>query len=195
MAKTPKKPAKKAADKSKDVTPDDLNIDAGVPDTPQEAAPQAEAAEGVEAGQPMLSVLAQYTKDMSFENPGAPESLRGGLPSPEVNIDIRIGRQINEDNTVEIVLVLRAQAVRGGATVFIAELEYAGLFAFQNMNLEQVQPMMMIECPRIIFPYARKILADMTQDGGFPPIMLDMPDFTAMFRDEMMRRAEGSTVN
>lgn len=182
MAKKPKK------------TDTEIAEDAAATDPAQNAA-QPQDSSAAENAQPMMSVLAQYTKDMSFENPDAPNSLRAGLDQPEVNIDIRIGRTVNQDNTVEIVLMLRAHATRGETTVFIAELEYAGLFAFQNVNLEQMQPMMMIECPRIIFPYARKMLADMTQDGGFPPIMLDMPDFTAMFRDEMMRRAEDATVN
>ena len=79
--------------------------------------------------------------------------------------------------------------------VFLAELDYAGLFAIQNVDMEQIQPLMMIECPRLLFPYARKILADLTQDGGHLPIMLDMPDFTSMFREEMMRRAQEQGLN
>ncbi|MEM7729541.1 MAG: protein-export chaperone SecB [Pseudomonadota bacterium] len=144
---------------------------------------------------PMLSVLAQYTRDMSFENPHAPDSLRGGQAAPEINIDLRLGRQVNPDDTVEISLLIKAHATRDGQTLFLAELDYAGLFAIRNMGVEQMQPLMMIECPRILFPYARKILADMTQDGGHLPIMLDMPDFAGMFREEMMRRAQEQGVN
>lgn len=189
MAKTPKKTDEQDP-KPEAETPEQQTTDAPQLDTTNAGRSEPDA-----AGPPLLNVLAQYTKDMSFENPNAPDSLRSGLEQPEVNIDIRMGRQVNQDNTVEVVLMLKAHAVRGEQTVFIAELEYAGLFAFQNIGLEQMQPMMMIECPRILFPYARKMLADMTQDGGFPPIMLDMPDFAAMFRDEMMRRAEDATVN
>ena len=166
-------------------------------DAPADAPVDGDGAPGPEAG-PMLSVLAQYLKDSSFENPAAPDSLRSGQAQPQVNIDLRIGRNVFEDNTVEVSILMKATATREGATVFIAELEYAGLFALANMGVEQMQPMMMIECPRIIFPYARKILADMTADGGFPPVMLDMPDFAGMFRDEMMRRAaeaEGAPIN
>ena len=195
MAKEPKnKTAKKdavPADEPKvdDAATDDAGAMAATenPDQPTQSADMG--------AMPLMNVLAQYVKDMSFENPNAPDSLRSGQTQPEVGIDIRIGRTVNPDNSVEIVLMLRADATRAGQPVFIAELEYAGLFAFQNVNLEQMQPMMMIECPRILFPFARKILADMTQDGGFPPIMLDMPDFTSMFREEMMRRAEDATVN
>ena len=149
---------------------------------------------------PMLSVLAQYTKDQSFENPNAPESLRTGQTAPQINIGIEIGRQMMEDDTVEVTIMLRADASRddgqGGKSVaFIAELEYAGLFAFDGVGIEEVQPLIMIECPRLLFPFARQIMASMTQNGGFPPILLEPPDFTAMFRDEMMRRAADATTN
>lgn len=139
---------------------------------------------------PMLQVLAQYTKDQSFENPNAPESLRNGLEAPTISINIEIGRQMMEDDTVEVVLVLRADARRGEDVAFIAELEYAGLFAFANVDIETIQPMILIECPRMLFPFARQIMAQMTQNGGYPPIMLEPPDFAAMFRDEVARRAE-----
>jgi preprotein translocase subunit SecB len=192
MAKTPKKDAKAKSD-DKAVDENDLNI-ALDNDTPApEAAPQSEAPQA--SGEPMLNVLAQYTRDMSFENPNAPDSLKSGQANPEVSIDLRIGRQINENNTIEISILVKAHATRGDQTVFIAELDYAGLFAIQNVNMEQMQPLMMIECPRILFPYARKILADMTQDGGHLPIMLDMPDFASMYREEMMRRGQEQSLN
>lgn len=200
MAKTPTKkdaPKKKAATKPKaaaktkakpKAAPKSKAKAAPKPDTldiPQDAAP----APAMETGSgPMLSVLAQYCKDQSFENPNAPESLRTGLEAPEISINIEIGRQMLTDDTVEVVLMLRAGAHRGNQVAFIAELEYAGLFAFQNVNADEIQPMVMIECPRLLFPFARQIMADMTQNGGYPPIMLEPPDFAAMFRDEMMRR-------
>jgi len=143
----------------------------------------------------MLSILAQYTKDQSFENPHAPESLRSGLEAPAININIEIGRQMMDDDNVEVTLMLRAEARRGENVAFIAELEYAGLFAFQGINVEQIQPMILIECPRLLFPFARQIMAEMTQNGGFPPIMLEPPDFAAMFREEMMRRAADQPKN
>lgn len=155
-------------------------------DTPENANGAA-----VEADQgPMLQVLAQYTKDASFENPNAPDSLRTGLDAPTININIEIGRQMLTDETVEVVLMLRAKANRGDQIAFIAELEYGGLFAFQGANIEEIQPLILIECPRLLFPFARQIMAEMTQNGGFPPIMLEPPDFVGMFRDELRRRAE-----
>ncbi len=144
---------------------------------------------------PMLRVLAQYTKDSSFENPNAPDSLRTGQEPPRIDINIEIGRQMLDEDAVEVTLILKASAMRGEQTVFIAELEYAGLFAFQGVGVEEIQPMILIECPRLLFPFARQIMADMTQNGGFPPIMLEPPDFAAMFREEMMRRAAEQPTN
>jgi preprotein translocase subunit SecB len=144
---------------------------------------------------PMLSVLAQYTKDQSFENPNAPDSLRSGLSAPEIQINIEIGRQMLEGDNIEVTLMLKAEAKRGDEIAFIAELEYAGLFAFAGVSAEEIQPLIMIECPRLLFPFSRQIMAEMTQNGGFPPIMLEPPDFAGMFRDEMMRRAADQSVN
>ena len=199
MAKTPKKTDGETPKDETSVDENDLNIsvdgDNEAPGAPGASGNGEQAATDEAASGPMLSVLAQYTKDMSFENPNAPDSLRSGQQAPEVNIDLRIGRHVNKDNTVEISLLIKAHAMRGEQTVFLAELDYAGLFAIQNVDMEQIQPLMMIECPRLLFPYARKILADMTQDGGHMPIMLDMPDFPGMFRDEMMRRAQEQGLN
>lgn len=164
----------------------------------QEAAAKAEAeaqAQQQVAQGPMLSVLAQYTKDQSFENPNAPDSLRSGLEAPAINIGIEIGRQMLEGDNVEVTLMLKAEAKRDNQVAFIAELEYAGLFAFQGVSVEEIQPLILIECPRLLFPFARQIMADMTQNGGYPPIMLEPPDFAAMFRDEMMRRAAEQPTN
>lgn len=166
--------------------------------SPKNDTPEPEAQNGAadEAPQgPMLQVLAQYTKDASFENPNAPESLRANLPAPAININIEIGRQMMSDDTVEVVLMLKCEARREDQVAFLAEVEYAGLFAFQGIGVEEVQPMIMIECPRLLFPFARQIMAEMTQNGGYPPIMLEPPDFAAMFREEMMRRASEAGIN
>ena len=177
MAKKPKKGEETPVE-------DSLSIEGEAAVTPEEA-PQG----------PMLSVLAQYTKDQSFENPGAPNSLRSGLPAPQIGVNIEIGRQMLDDDNVEVTIMLKAEARRQNDVVFIAELEYSGLFAFKGVNIEEIQPLIMIECPRLLFPFARQIMASMTQNGGFMPIMLDPPDFTAMFRDEMMRRAQETGTN
>lgn len=162
---------------------------------PKKEAEKPEAAASEAPQGPMLRVLAQYTKDSSFENPNAPDSLRAGLDAPEININIEIGRQMLDDDSVEVTLMLRTDARRGDKVAFIAELEYAGLFAFQGVGIEEIQPLIMIECPRLLFPFARQIMAEMTQNGGYPPIMLEPPDFASMFREEMMRRAAEAPAN
>ena len=151
---------------------------------------QVEQENGAELQQPMLRILAQYIKDVSFENPLAPDSLRSDQDAPQISINIEIGRQMIDDGTVEVVLMLGARAERDGKPVFLCELEYAGLFAFGGMPEEHIQPMILIECPRLLFPFARQIMAELTQNGGYPPILLEPPDFASMFRDEMMRRAQ-----
>jgi len=172
MAKKPKKDKKsKAAPKA----------------DPIEEAPAQNTTEADQG--PMLRVLAQYTRDASFENPNAPDSLRTGLEPPKIDVNIEIGRQMLEEDAVEVTLILRVTAMRGEQVAFLSELEYAGLFAFAGVSVEEIQPLILIECPRLLFPFARQIMAGMTQNGGFPPIMLEPPDFTAMYRDEMMRRA------
>ena len=147
--------------------------------------------EAVQPGQPapLLQILAQYTKDQSFENPNAPDSLRSEQAQPSINISIEIGRTMKADDAVEVVLMLKADARRDDQVVYIAELEYAGLFAFQNADIQTIQPLIMVECPRLLFPFARQIMAEMTQNGGFMPLMLEPPDFTGMFMEEMRRRA------
>ena len=140
----------------------------------------------------MLRILAQYIKDASFENPNAPDSLRTDHDAPQISINIEIGRQMLDNNTVEVILVLGAKAERDGKIVFLCELEYAGLFAFGNISEEHIQPMILIECPRLLFPFARQIMAELTQNGGYPPILLEPPDFASMFREEMMRRAQST---
>lgn len=182
MAKKPTKKEKAAAEA------------AAKAEAEAQAAAKAQAQEAAQSG-PMLSILAQYTKDASFENPNAPDSLRSGLEAPQIQIGIEIGRQMLEGDNVEVTLMLKAEARRAEQVAFIAELEYAGLFAFQNVNAEEIQPLILIECPRLLFPFARQIMAEMTQNGGYPPIMLEPPDFAAMFREEMMRRAAEQPTN
>ncbi|MCF6274877.1 MAG: protein-export chaperone SecB, partial [Robiginitomaculum sp.] len=187
-AKAAKKPVKKAV--KKPATKVAKKPASKPAPKPAEAPQPAQQGNGAEAEQPMLRILAQYTKDASFENPNAPDSLRQDQSAPAISINIEIGRQMLDENTVEVVLMLGAKAERDGKPVFLCELEYAGLFAFGNVAEEHIQPMILIECPRLLFPFARQIMAEMTQNGGYPPILLEPPDFAAMFRDEMMRRAQ-----
>ena len=135
--------------------------------------------------QPNLSVLAQYVKDLSFENSGAPQSLRGRQTAPTINISINVhGGQI-ANNEVEVELKLDVRAVDGETVLFAIDLVYAGLFRMTAIPQEQMQPVLMIECPRLLFPFARQIIADASRNGGFPPLMIDPVDFAALYRQRL----------
>ena len=135
--------------------------------------------------QPNLSVLAQYVKDLSFENPGAPQSLRGRQTAPTINISINVhgGQIVNSE--VEVELKLDVRAVDGETVLFAIELVYAGLFRLTNIPPDAVQQLMMIQCPQLLFPFARQIIADASRNGGFPPLMIDPVDFISLYRQRV----------
>jgi preprotein translocase subunit SecB len=135
---------------------------------------------------PHISVNAQYTKDLSFENPGAPASLvnTGNPPHIDLALDLNIQR-IPEDEYFEVEIIISAKATSADKTLFIVDLKYAGIFHLVNVPEEQIQMLLAVHCPAIIFPFARKILADVTQDGGFQPLMLDPIDFGALYSKKL----------
>lgn len=151
-------------------------------DTPAEAAPGAEGANGAA---PSLNVLAQYIKDLSFENPNTPQSLRQRDQAPEINININVNANPLSETDYEVELKLNADAGEGDGTMFNIELIYAGVFRLTNIPQEAVPPAILIECPRLLFPFARQIIADATRSGGFPPLMIDPIDFTALFQQRV----------
>jgi preprotein translocase subunit SecB len=133
---------------------------------------------------PELMILAQYVRDLSFENPNAPNSLAPpqnpaeAQPNVQVNVDVG-ARQLGDIN-YEVTLTITAKASRGNDTLFMVELAYCGLFGLANVPREHVQPLLLVECPRLLFPFARAIVADATRDGGFPPLMINPIDFAQM---------------
>jgi len=144
---------------------------------------QGEGAEnGAAPAGPSLRVLAQYLKDHSFENPRAPNSFGegGGAPGIEVNVDVN-ARGIGE-NQFEVELSVSARAAREEEVVFVVETAYAGVFEIKNVPNEQIEPILLIECPRLLFPFARQIIAETTTAGNFPPVMLDPIDFLAIYQ-------------
>jgi preprotein translocase subunit SecB len=143
-----------------------------------------------QAGGPQIQVLAQYVKDLSFENPAAPMSLQGQKPALEVGVDVQ-ARGLGVDQ-YEVLLRVRADAKSGAQTSFVCELAYAGVFMLKGIPAENVQPLLLIECPRLLFPFARRVVADTTRDGGFPPLLLDPIDFAALYRMQMARSQGGS---
>lgn len=135
---------------------------------------------------PRLQILAQYVKDLSFENPHAPASLTAERVNPRINVSVDVQARPLESGHFETVLKLSVQADKeNGEVVFIVELVYGGVFELTNVPENQVQPIILIECPRLIFPFARRVLADATRDGGFPPLMLDPIDFAALYQKQV----------
>jgi preprotein translocase subunit SecB len=147
---------------------------------------------GGEARTPMIRVLAQYVKDLSFENPGLMAPPGAGAPEIELGIDVRVepGQQ---EGLFGVDLRLSAKAKRPGqeSVVFICELVYAGLFQLQDARPGDVEPLLLIECPRLLFPFARRIIAEVTRDGGHPPLMIDPIDFLGLYRQQRQSSAQG----
>lgn len=134
---------------------------------------------------PSMNLIGQYIRDLSFENPGAPASILGGSGNPgfSVNINVAVKKQADEIYAVE--LALNAKAERENAILFNVELVYGGVFRLRNIPEDQLPPLLMIECPRLIFPFARQVLASVTQQGGFPPLMMDPVDFSQIYRQNL----------
>jgi preprotein translocase subunit SecB len=134
---------------------------------------------------PLIRVLAQYTKDLSFENPGLFTAQDGAsAPEIELGIDVRVEPGPPEQNIFGVDLKLNAKAKRQDTVVFIVELVYSGVFQLQNAGPADAEPMLLIECPRLLFPFARRIVAEVTRDGGHPPLMIDPIDFVGLYRQQ-----------
>src|SRR3989338_5262300 len=138
------------------------------------------AENGEDISQPGFRILAQFTRDLSFENPHAPESLRAdgqGL-QPQIDIGVEMNARGRPDGLYEVDLKLTAQAKRGEQTAFHVELLYGGLFQINGVPDTELEAVLLIECPRYLFPFARRLISDVTADGGFPPLPLDPIDFS-----------------
>ncbi len=129
-----------------------------------------------------MHVLAQYVKDLSFENPNAPHSLLPGQPQPQVNIGVDVQVQPMSEDVYEVVLKLHCEAKHGDAVAFLVEIAYGGLFQLPGLPQEHHRPVLLIEAPRMLFPFARAIVAGSTQDGGYPPLMINPIDFVDLYR-------------
>ncbi len=143
---------------------------------------------------PQLNVLAQYIKDLSFENPNAPGSLAAmQQEQPAINIQINVQAAPLGGSDYEVVLHVEGKAERGGSVLFSFDLSFAGVFRIQNVPQENMHPLVMIECPRLLFPFAREIIAGAVRNGGFPPLLLDPVDFVALYRQNMERMQAAQT--
>lgn len=145
------------------------------------------------AAPPHIQVLAQFTRDMSFENPRAPDVLRAGQGQPNIDMGVEMSARGRADGLFEVDLRLSAKATRDAETLFHVELLYGGLFAIQGVPPEQLEPVLLVECPRFLFPFARRIIADATTDGGYQPFMLEPLDFASIYASQRAQ-TEGSML-
>lgn len=149
----------------------------------------APADEKSEAGDklPQVGVIAQYVKDASFENPNAPAVFQW-QSAPEMNVEFNIGSSSVGQDIYEVALKIDVTAKAGEGTAFKVELVYAGLFAIQNVPAEQVEPFLLVEAPRLLFPFARKTVDDLIMEGGFPPLRLQPVDFAGLYMQSAAQR-------
>ena len=154
---------------------------------PNDAQPLANGADTA----PAAGMISQYVKDLSFENPHAPGIFQSNEP-PAIDVQFNIGSgQVGED-VHEVQLKIEAKAEINGQTAFIVDLTYAGLFGFRNVPADQVQPFLLGEGPRLLFPFARRVLADAVRDGGFPPLMLEPIDFGQLYLQQQAAQDAGA---
>jgi preprotein translocase subunit SecB len=149
--------------------------------TSQDTPPQT--AEG--QSPPQLNVLGQYIKDFSFENPNAPRSLAPTQTQPAINIQINVNVAQLSESDFEVSLKLEGKADSSGTVLFAFDLTFAGVFRVQNVPQQTLHPLVMIECPRLLFPFAREIVATAVRNGGFPPLLLDPVDFVALYQQRL----------
>ena len=142
-------------------------------------------------GQPSLNALVQFTKDLSFENPNAPRSLGPQESPPNISINVNVNAKQLSEAEFEVNIMLEGSAGEGSNTLFKFELDYAGIFRLLNIPEDQRHPIVMIECPRLLFPFARQIIAEAVRGGGFPPLYIDPIDFVALYQARMAEIAKG----
>jgi preprotein translocase subunit SecB len=153
------------------------------------------AENGAETPQVNMQILAQFIKDMSFENAVAQKGIDGEV-QPDIQVQVNLdAKKRSAENQYEVMtkLNITSNNKEGGQPLFLLELEYGGIFHIENVPEDQLHPFLLIECPRMLFPYVRRIVGDITRDGGFPPLNLENIDFLALYRSELARRSEAET--
>jgi preprotein translocase subunit SecB len=145
-----------------------------------------------QAPQVKMSILGQFIRDMSFENIVAQKGLTGADVAPEVQVQVSLdARKRGVDHQYEVISKFKVSSVNSAdkTPLFLLELEYGGIFHVEGVPEDQLHPFLLIECPRMIFPFVRRIVSDVTRDGGFPALNIDTVDFLALYRQELARRA------
>jgi preprotein translocase subunit SecB len=152
------------------------------------------AEENGTAPQVRMSVMAQFVRDMSFENVVAQKGVSGTDVQPDIQVAVSLdARKRQVDHQYEIVTKYKVTSKNKatGDVLFLLEVDYGGVFHVEGVPDDQLHPFLLIECPRMLFPFVRRIISDVTRDGGFPPLNIDTVDFLALYRQEMARRAQG----
>jgi preprotein translocase subunit SecB len=136
---------------------------------------------------PAVGLISQYVKDLSFENPNAPAVFQNPQ-GPEINVQFDIASNQIADDAFEVTLKIEVRAENDGRVTFLVELAYAGLFGVRNVPMDALQPFLLGEAPRLLFPFARRVVADTIRDGGFPPLLLEPIDFNALYMQQSEQR-------
>lgn len=150
---------------------------------------------GAAQGQPQIrmQVLAQFIRDMSFENMVAKKGVSSGEVQPDIQVAVSLdARKRPVDHQYDVISKYRCTSKNktNGETLFLLEVEYGAIFHVEGVPDEQLHPFLLIECPRLVFPFVRRIISDVTRDGGFPPLNIDTVDFVTLYRQELARRAQ-----
>ena len=157
-----------------------------------ETNPAADALSNGAMAVPQVAILAQYVKDLSFENPNAPQSLQmQGQPRIDINVNVNARGGGEDMFEVELKIDATARTAEGDRVAFAVELLYAGLFRLSGVPQEAIEPFLVVEAPRILFPFARRVISDCTRDGGFPPLMLEPIDFGSLYMQQLEARGDG----
>ena len=179
--------AKEAKDKAPGAQPKKTNGDGPAPETPQAA---EQGAQGTT--QPQLTMLALYVKDLSFESPSAPKSLQGPGQNPQLRVGVNVNAGPRGEDAYEVALQFDVHASSDLGVIYNVELTYGGLFRLQGVPEKLLQPVLFVDCPTILFPFVRRVLADAVRDGGFPPLLLDPIDFARLYAQNLAK-AQGET--
>lgn len=151
-----------------------------MPSAPESAQPPADS--------PHLRVLAQYVKELSFRNPSAASQAFDIQPTIDMGVEVKSRPLGERGEATEVDLCINVQAKRGDQPMFLVDLVYSGLFQFMNVRQDDIEPLIWVECPRLLFPFARQILADITREGGYPPLLINPIDFTPLYWAELRDR-------
>ena len=142
-----------------------------------------------QAAGPSFSVRAQYVKDLSFENPHAPQSLFSNSARPTIDVAVDLKAQKLQDDTYEVVMHMSVRASTDQNTIFLIELVYGGIFQISGIPAEHLERVLLVECPFVMFPFVRRVISDVSRDGGFPPLLLEPIDFNQLYMQNMQRGA------